>query len=313
MRISLALLLFIVIGQPVFAQDTGLEMLNIAPTPFSLSKGEATTSVPDGAASMFSNPALLVMNPTSSLNLGYSIWIADVDNVFGGVNFKSNRRAAAFSFYSSGSSNYQQRNQPGPSNGDFSIQYLSVSAAYAYDFSLFSLGATAQYLNEQAYSYRASGYAFNFGIARNFLDERIRTGVSFSNLGEMGKLNNEATELPSNFKMGISADIVQFSPPKNNDLPILFSVAVDYVNPLQSTDNKDYANYTSPDPHLNLGFEFTVAEVLSVSTGYKTQNSVRPISFGASIHSETITFDYALIPFNTGFGTVHSIGIKYKF
>jgi hypothetical protein len=129
----------------------------------------------------------------------------------------------------------------------------------------------------------------------------------------MEELNVNATPLPTNFKVGTSIDVVNFNPPKNDDLPVLFTAYVDYVYPLNETDDKDYADYTIPGSYFNLGVSFTVAEVLQISGGYKTQNNVRPISFGAAFTASEITFNYALIPFNTGYGTVHSIGLQYKF
>lgn len=305
--------LLIVFGPRAFGQGTGLEMLNISPTPYSLSMAEATVSIPEGAASIYTNPALLALNESSTLDLGYSRWISDVNNIFGGANFLKGNRAAALSFYSSGSDDYEQRNEPGSSNGTFSIQYLSVSAAWAYDFKLFSLGAAAQYINEQNFTYRASGYAFNMGIARFFMDNRIRTGASVSNLGEMSELNTRATELPANFKAGISADIVRFTAQKNEELPILVSAAADFVYPFEDLNTDQDPDYYTSEPYFNLGLSLTFAETIMVNAGYKTQNNVRPVSFGAGIAVDEITFNYALIPFNTGYGTVHSIGLQYKF
>lgn len=314
MRTLLSLFFTItLLSQTAVSQDSGLEMLSISPSPYSLSKAEATVSLPDGAASAYINPALLALNSASTIDLGYSSWIADVNNLFGGINLVKGNQAIAFGFYSSGSSDYEYRDRPGPSENTFSIQYLSVSASYAYDFNWFALGATAMYLNEANYTYRASGYAFNIGAARAFSGDRIRTGISLTNMGEMTELNTTQTEVPTTFRAGASADLIEFSAQKNNELPVLLSVYADYVQPLASYDNKDYADYESDTAYLNLGLSFLLAETVEISGGYKTQNSVRPVSFGASVHSENIRFNYALIPFNTGFGTVHSIGIQYKF
>ena len=310
----LTVLLFLMAGQvSLFAQNSGFELLNISPTPYALSKAEATVSVTDGAASIYSNPALLSMNEFSSIDLGYSAWIAGVNNIFGGVNFKNGKRAIAFSFYTSGANDYEQRNNPGPSNGTFSIGYISIAAAYAYDFNYFSLGGSFQFLNEQNYTYRANGYAFNLGIASQFLDNRIRAGASVSNLGEMQELVTEATTLPTNFRIGTSADVIRFLPPKNDDLPILVKVFADYVYPLQDTPGKDFADYTAGDPYFNLGLAFNIAEIIEVSGGFKPDDEVRPVSFGVELQLSELAFNYALIPFNTGYGTVHSIGLQYKF
>ncbi|MBD3615787.1 MAG: PorV/PorQ family protein [Gracilimonas sp.] len=303
----------LLISNAICAQGSGFEVLGIAPTPYALSKAEATTAMFDGAASIYSNPALLTYNKTSTIDLGYSFWIADVTNIFGGINFKKERQAIAFSFYTSGADDYQQFNQPGQSNGTFSVQYISIAAAYAYDFTFLSLGGAIQYLNEEIYTYRANGYAFNFGLAAKFLNERFRAGASITNLGEMEKLNVNATPLPASMKIGTSADIVEITTPKNSNLPVLISAYADFVYPFQDTSDKDFADYTVPDYHFNLGLSLTVAEVLELNGGYKTQNNVRPVSFGAGFISDEIRFSYALIPFNTGYGTVHSIGIQYKF
>lgn len=297
------------------AQDSGrgFPLLEIAPSPYSLSKAEATTSVTDGSASIYSNPALLAMNDFSSIDLGYSAWVAGVNNIFGGVNFRNDNRAVAFAFYTSGANDYEQRDNPGPSNGNFSIGYISIAAAYAYDFNYFTVGGSFQYLNEQNYTYRANGYAFSAGIASQFLDERLRAGASISNLGEMEVLVSEATNLPTNFKVGTSADVIHFLPPKNDNLPILVKVFADYVHPLQDIADKDFADYEFSDPYFNLGLAFNVAEVIEISGGFKPNNDIRPVSFGAAFTVNELAFNYALVPFNTGYGTVHSIGLQYQF
>lgn len=313
MRTGYLTIVFILLSTPVLAQGSGFEMLNISPTPNALSKAEAATTLADGSASIYSNPALLAYANKSSIDLGYSFWIADVDNIFGGVNFLRDRSAVAFSFYTSGSSEYQQFDNPGEPNGSFSIQYLSIAAAYAYNFKYFTIGATAQYLNEENFTYNANGYAFNVGLASQFFNDRLRLGTSLTNLGEMEKLNIESTQLPSTYRAGISADLIEFTAQRNGELPILISAYADFISPLQETSGKDFADYSASENYVNLGLKFMIAEVLELSSGYKTQNNVRPISFGAGFSTDEITFNYALIPFNTGYGTVHSIGIQYKF
>lgn len=306
-------ILFTLTTTMVFAQGSGFQVLDISPTPFGLSRAEAVTSISEGSASIYSNPALLALNKASSIDLGYSFWVASVNNVFGGVNFKNGNRAVAFSFYTSGADDYEQRNNPGPSNGTFSIQHTSIAAAYAHDFNYFSIGGAFQYLNEENFTYRANGYAFNFGLASDFMEERIRAGVSVTNLGEMNELNVSATPLPSNFRAGLSVDIFEMTAEKNDALPILFSAFSDYVVPLEETTSKDYTDYAGTDSYFNLGIAVEVAETLQLSAGYKTEDNARPIAFGAGFITNEIKFNYALIPFKTGYGTVHSIGVQYKF
>ncbi|MFN1833948.1 PorV/PorQ family protein [Balneola sp. MJW-20] len=313
-KILPALLILICIATEIQAQSSrGLQHLNISPTAFALSRSEATTAVHDGAASIFINPALLSLNPESTIDIGYSRWIADVNSIFGGINFVNGKNALALAFYSMGSGDFEQRDQPGPSNGNFTVRYLSVAGAYSRDLDWFSVGIAAQYLYEEVFLYQASGYAFNLGLARYFLDDRIKTGLSFTNLGEMGDLNNISSDLPANLRVGISADLFELSAVKNDDLPILLSIYTDFVNPVITTESSDFTNVNNNDPYFNIGLSFEIAEVVEISSGYKTQNNVRPWSFGAAFMTEQVDFNYALIPFNTGYGTVHSIGLQYKF
>lgn len=313
MKPGLFFILFLMISTALTAQErgTGFEMLNFSPSSYALSRAEATVSIADGAASIYSNPALLIYNAASSIDLGYTFWLGNTPYIFGGLNLKNKQQAIAFAFYTAGASDYNQYDSPGTSNGTFSIRHLSISAAYAYDFSYFSMGAAFQYLREENYSYRASGYAFNLGIAGKLMDGRIRTGASLKNIGEMETLIIDATTLPANATMGFSADVFEISAEKNKELPILISVFADYVVPLN--ENDDYLDYIPSSPHFNLGLSLNIAEVVEVSGGFKPTDDAQSFSFGASFIADNIRFNYALIPFKTGFGTVHSVGLQYQF
>lgn len=306
-----SLIAFIVLS-PVLLAQSGLQLLQIAPTPQELSRSEASVATPNGSASIYSNPALLALSKNTTIGLGYTNWISDSNNIFGGINFKKGDRAIAFSFYTSGVTGLEQRNGPGESNGDFDIQYLSISGAYAHDFKFLAVGVSAHYLNEDIFPHKATGYAFNAGVARSLLDDKLRLGASLLNLGEMEKLNEVATELPTSFTIGASMDVLEFSHYKKRDLPILVTVMADFVAPIETVDSSEFTDFDPEENYLNFGIGFVVAEIIEINGGYKTGDNTRPYSFGLGFIADKVTFNYALIPFNTGFGTVHSIGIQYQ-
>ncbi|MEO1023414.1 MAG: PorV/PorQ family protein [Bacteroidota bacterium] len=314
MRILISLFVIVWSGSALFAQSSGFQLLEINPSARGLSISEATTSLHDGSASIYTNPALLVLNPTSSIDLSYTLWIADFSNVFGGYNYTNGKQAFSIAFFTQGDDEFEFRDGPGEPLGTFSTRQLSISAGYAYDFKWFSLGASGHYLFEELSVDRASGYAFNFGAATVLADDRVRLGASVTNLGEMNELRNVATELPTNLRFGASVDVFELTSTKNDDLPILFSVFTDYVSSLdddlETSGNQDIID---PEDFLNIGIKIRLAEVVEVSTGYRTGDTARPLSFGAAFIDDVIEFNYALVPFNTGFGTVHSIGLQYKF
>ncbi len=315
MKLLLSLLSILTLGSAtIVAQSSaGVDVLNFAPNPEALSISEATTAVPQGASSIFVNPALLSLMPSSTLNLGYSRMVGDANNIFGGVNFKQGNRAIAISVYRSGDDGFEQRNSPGSSNGNFSVDYLSVGSALSYNFKHFAIGASAHYIYQEIYLDKATGYSFNAGIARELLDTKLTIGASVVNIGKMNKLVTVEPKLPAAFRLGLSFDLLEFTPPKNANLPILLSISSDFVHPLTDTPKNTEVGYFNDKDYFNFGFILNVAEVVELNGGYKTGDTARPISFGAGFITDLITFNYAIIPFNTGFGTVHSIGIQYKF
>jgi hypothetical protein len=187
-----------------------------------------------------------------------------------------------------------------------------LSGGYAYRLGPLALGASLQYLREEYYFYNASGYAANFGAAAQVWDNRIRIGAGLLNLGEMSKLRNQPTDLPATFRTGFSADLFTFITPQNEDLPISVALKNDVIFPLQKTPQTTQGN-SSPQIYSNIAIEISVAKIIALRTGYKTGDTVRPWSAGLGLDMEWISADYAIIPFETGFGTVHSLGLQYQF
>jgi hypothetical protein len=312
----LSLLIPLLWSGVAFSQNntgSGLKLLEIEPSASEMARAGTRFAVPNGAASIFSNPALLTLDRNSSINLSYTNWLLDSNNLFGGINLRKGKRAVAFAFYTAGDDGFEQRDQPGESNGNFSISYLAISGAFSYDFDYFTAGISGHYLNEDIYLYRANGYAVNLGLASSLFNDRVTIGTSVINLGEMEEINQQATELPSSFNIGISADLFEFVHAKKEDLPILVSVMADFVSPFDAqSSNNGYTDFNPDENYFNFGMTLQVSGVVEVSGGYKTGDNTRPLSFGLGVITEKVNFNYALVPFNTGFGTVHSVGIQYQ-
>lgn len=304
--------LFLSIPFTSFAQQSGLDFLTIGPNAKALGFNEAVTAELLGASSLYSNPANLAFENSSILNASYALWIGDLHYTNAGVNLRKNNRALAFGFLGSQVDDIPLRNQPGPSDGSFTVSSLSLSGGYAFRMGPLALGATLQYLREEYYIYNASGFAASLGASVRLWDERLHIGTSLLNLGEMNELRIEATPLPTTFRAGFDIEVLTFTPPQNDDLPIVLNLKNDVVFPLQSTGGTTQSNATD-DVYTNIALEFTVIDIISLRTGYKTGDTVRHWSAGAGISVNSISMNYAIIPFETGFGTAHSIGLQYQF
>lgn len=300
-------------GTSALAQETGFELLNIGPSPKALGLNETVTAELLGASSIYTNPANLAFEESSSLNASYTLWIGDLTHTHAGINLRKKSRALAFGFLGSQVDDIPLRgNQPGPPNGSFTVSSLSLSGAYAYRFGPIAAGAAIQYLREEFYIYNASGYAANVGVSGQFWNNRIHIGASLLNLGEMNELRNEATPLPTTFRAGFDAEIVTFTAPENEDLPITLNLKNDVVVPIQSSSGTTQGD-AADELYTNIAVAFNIVDTIILQTGYKTGETARHWSAGAEVSVQSVSVNYALVPFETGFGTSHSIGLNYRF
>lgn len=309
------ILIYATIVLPAESQDigAGLDFLNISPSTSLLAISEAQTATPSGAGSIYSNPALLVLEDASVLDISYTLWIADVQNQFAAVNLKRNRSAFAFGVYNSQSDEFEARDQPGQPAGLYSIGYLSLAGSSAYQIGPLSFGITGQYLREEVFQYRANGYSISIGAAGSLYNNRLRIGTSVLNLGRMQALSNVATLLPSSFRFGVDAQFIEFTTPGFNDLPVLLSIHADYMHPLEQSPSSDFIGDDRKASFYSFGVTADIAEIFILRSGFKIGPTERPFSVGAGFNIEHVQINYALVPFSTGFGTVHSIGLQYFF
>lgn len=316
MRITATLFFALFLTTQLAAQreiGSGMDFLNIAPSSNQLSISEATTATLSGSSAMYSNPALLVLEPSSSLEISYTLWIADVNNQFASANFLRDGYALALGVYNSRSSGFEARDRPGDPIGNFSISYLSISGAAAYKIGPFSAGITGQFLREEVFQLRANGFAVNAGIAAELFQQRVRLGAVLQNLGEMDELDIEATSLPTNFRLGAMANLVEFTTPGVNDLPILLSLHTEWIHPLEDLPTSDFIDHGDNDDFFSIALSADIADLFDLRGGYKFGPTERPVSFGLGLNIDPVTVNYAVIPFSTGFGWVHSIGLQFYF
>lgn len=309
------IILFTLIFTTAYSQDTGsgLDFLNIGPSARSLSISQATTAALTGPSSIYSNPALLALEPGSSAEANYTLWISNVNNQFAAFNFRKNQTAYAFAVYNSGSDGFEARDMPGSSAGNFSVGYLSIAGAIARQVGPLSFGVTAQYLREEVFQFRANGFAFTGGVSAQLFEDRVTAGLSINNLGDMESLDEQSTTLPSSINAGLHIDLIEFTSTGFNDLPILISFLADWKKPLESEAVSITFDGDSIDDYISLAMNINAGDLLYFQSGYRMGPTERPLSFGLGFSIAPVRVNYALVPFSTGFGTVHSFGVQYKF
>ncbi len=297
----------------------GLRFLEIGADPMSLGMSETKTAVLLGAPSIFSNPANLALEQTSSLSATHTFWIAGTRNIQGAVNFRRNNNAFAFGVYTSLIDDIEARSVPGGSNGSFSWQYYAFAASVARNMGPVSLGATGMYLYEQVYLSSARGFAFNAGATTSLLDDRLRLAAAATSIGKMDPLNASRSEVPGRIKVGAEVQAVQFSVDGSTEIPVLISLAADFVKPVewidqeQSPFQEDIPGFvkSTDSPWFNTALRADIADLLNLRVGFSTNDTSRPFSVGAGVRRFGVEADFAFIPFNDGFGSAVSFGLRY--
>jgi len=316
MRLIFTIIITLLFFSSAFAQQdigSGMDFLSISPSAKQLSISEASSATLTGASAIYSNPALLAMEPMSSVEIDYTLWVADVNNQFASANFLRENYALGVGIYNSRSDGFEARDGAGPSQGDFSIGYLAVSGSAAYKYDRFSIGVTGHFLREEVFQYRANGYAFSAGAAAEFYDQRVRLGAVVQNLGEMEELDGISTSLPATFRLGGMANILQVNTPGRNDLPILFTLHAEWIQPLEELPSSDFIDQNGSDDFFAFALSADVADLFTFRGGYKAGPTERPLSFGLGLMIDPVIVNYAVVPFRTGFGWVHSIGLQFYF
>ena len=301
----------------LLAQDTGsgLDFLNIGPSSRILSLAEASTATLTGASAIYTNPALLAFESASGADVGYTLWIGEITNQFASVNVLKERFSYGFGVYNSGSGGFEARDRPGPSAGGFRISYLSLAAAGAYRVGDLAVGATGHYLREEVFAYRASGFAFTAGAALELVDDRVRFGAALQHVGEMNALDLASTTLPSSLRIGFKADLVEVRSKGLNDLPVLFTLHGDLNQHLNDLPRVDFTGESSEDParFFSMAISANASDLITAQIGYRWGPTERPLSTGLGVYVKPVYVHYAFVPFSTGFGNVHSLGVRTHF
>jgi len=293
------------------AQSGGLQLLGIGPEAVSLSLSESVTALPLGPSSMFTNPALLRYSEQAEVSVSHSFWLENSANSHASLSLPVRGGHLGFGVLTSGVTNIEARQTPGQTAGTFDVRYYAFSGSYSTRIAFVDLGVTASYLYEQLYQLTATGYGLNAGLHTSLLDQRVRVGMAALNMGRMSTLSETRTPLPALLKAGIWADAVQFSVDNNSQIPILISFTSDVHIPLD-TDEQTEA-FSGNHPWISAGTQVRFAELIDVRAAFRTGDSKRPFSLGMGLNIEELIFSYAFVPFETGFGSTHTVSLRYLF
>jgi hypothetical protein len=332
MKKYFVLLLLVCAMVPAFGQNeklaqTGLKFLSVATDPRAAAMGEAMTSVEGTSASLFFNPAGLArMQSSVQASFGNTNWIADIKHVYGSVAIASpndNYGVFGFTFQSVDYGDIPRTvlaaNGDGYMDmGTFSPVALSVGAGYARALSdRFSIGGRVAYniqdlgegfnqvdgnVNPIAAPNKVEVLSFDFGMFYKTGLKSLNFAASVKNFSKEVKYEREGFQLPLTFRIGVSANVMDFFFDGKEVDPFL--VTVDAVN------SRDF-----PET-INMGGEYVFMKTLALRAGYMFGYDEHSYSLGLGLQQSFqgvgLGLDYSYTPFGV-FGNVNRFSIQMFF
>jgi len=298
------LILCLLLSSPVQAQvgSSGMAFLKLGVSGRGVSMGDAMSSLVEGAAAAYYNPAGLVpsdpANARTQLMFMHKAWIQDSRTEFLGAAMPLGERSAlGASVVTTTVSDIEVRTRPGPADATFTARNFSAGLSYAQGVGEdIRLGITAKFLYEKILVDESSGYAIDFGAQVKMPVENLTAGLAVANLGTMSKLESEKTSLPAMLRVGPAYSIA-FS---DNEYTV--NLAVDYMN-------------VFPEKHsyMNTGAEFLFGRILAARGGYQFGSEGRGLSLGMGVYYGIVGLDYAYSHLAQDLGNTHTLSLAVTF
>ncbi len=259
--------------------------------------GEAYTAVADDVNTIAYNPAGLGCIDDTQITLMHSDWIDDIGYEYLG---------AAHSFGGAGTLGLEVRYLHmgkltgralnGKATGEFNA--CNTSAALSYGRRLMNdicFGVNLKVLHEKIEKESSYGFAFDVGglYGMDLENNRLQFGLAVQNIGPEMKFIKDKEPLPVNIKTGASYKML--------DNALL--LALDVNIPVHGS------------PYVNMGSEYSIANIISARIGYKTEKelvSSSKLNLGLGFYWKDCGLDYTFVPFNN-LGQTHRFSLIVKF
>ena len=293
--------------------------------------GNAFTAVSDDPSAIFWNPAGLAWIRGFKISFNHADWLADTDfqNVSVVMPVNSKSTIGLFFTYLDYVQNQKVRtiSQPQGTGEYYGASDFNIGTAYSAILGeRFSFGITGKYIRQEIWHEVASGYALDIGIKYNTKYDGLSLGSSILNFGSEMKLG--CRDLVRAF----DADQLNYSNDKLNvllttdsfPLPLIIRSGISYSKSFSSQSSilllLDLLHPSNDSESINLGFEYTLFELISFRMGFNSLFNSKSISgetFGIGLKSNKklilpIDLDYSFSNWGV-LQMVHRFSIGYSF
>lgn len=289
------------LGKVAIAEDSGqtvADFLNINTDARSAAMGGAYTAVASGPSALYWNPGGLTLEQYPQLSLSHFSWYQDIKFEHMAINVPVNDRlamAGGITYLSYGDiQGYDQFDNPVDNIGATNDMALVLSAAYmATD--VFSVGASAKYINLNLAGTRASAIAGDFGVSARY--DKYLFGLSLSNVGQKIKFSSVEEDLPVYLRFGAATSWLDGSMTAVTEYDHGFKNSSAFKNGVEYGYEHKY--------FLRLGYNYQLDDSPDGMAG--------GMAFGAGALVGPARIDYAYSPGSgAGSDSIHRFTVNFK-
>lgn len=308
--------------------QTSFQFLSVVSDARGVAMAEAMTSLQTGSSALFFNPAgMASINGMIDITASNNQWIADIThNTFSmavspfngqyGVLGVSVQTVDYGEFYGtrvdkSSDLGYQDTEV-------FELAAASVGIGYAKQLTdRFAVGGQIRRVvqdlgeseiplsyNQEDSTYltgmvnnKLSPFAFDFGTQFHTGYKSLVFGMSVRNFCKEIKYVDEGFQLPLVFNLGISMNLMDFMAAAPLDQSLMLSI--------------DASHFRSHPEQVKIGLDYQVMRLLSLRSGYISNNDESGLSYGFGVNHFGIAFDYSYTPFGI-FDNVQRMTIRFQ-
>lgn len=307
--------------------QSGFKFLSVPVDARSSALSGALTSLESKSTALFYNPASMSrMDYTVDISLGQVKWIADIGYLYGSAAYRPMNGALGvfgISFltvdYGKMQSTILANNEQGYLDvGEFSPFAYAFGVGYAKALTnKFSVGGQIKYAfqdlgggvvsfaadeSAKTEKFNVGVLAFDFGILYKTGYKSLVFGMNIRNFSQEIEYIEESFQLPLNFEMGISMNVLDF-----------YEINPDYHRLLVSIDATHPRDYPE---QLDIGIEYVLRKTLALRMGYTTPTDEQGMSFGVgftpTVSGMNVALDYSYTPFGI-FNNVHRFSFNVSF
>ena len=281
------------------------QFLKIAVGARAAAMGAAFVGMADDASAVYWNAAGIArIDPDKSeLSMNHANWPAELSFDQVAYVFHVRTIPGAFAVHARSLSMKPMKEttayQPEWTGNYFDAGMMTVGLTYARSFTdKFSAGGTGNFISEGLAEFSQSTVAFDVGTLYDVGALGMRIGMSISNIGSQITFIDRAARLPSIFRVGTSAVLMQRSDQK-------LVGALEFSHP---PDNSE---------RLNLGAEYTFRKYLFLRGGYNFNYDSEGLAGGIGFHvpvsvAGMADVDYAFTDMKD-LGGAHRISLTFMF